>query len=157
MSSAAMSVVSGVGHTRRWATSGTSASGESVEDPITSESVSAASGISLIGIYEYASLGLALPPSRGRNLLVETTLEQIGAFTDAVVGSGISSLSHRTLSPWDWSVSHAWERRPELHYHDTLDWDAHIETPPIRKSGTLRASLQYGGRAKPIVIEDAWD
>jgi hypothetical protein len=32
-----------------------------------------------------------------------------------------------------------------------------VGTPPNRKSGTLRVSLKYGGRAKPIAIEDAWD
>lgn len=38
---------------------------------------------------------------------------------------------------------------PEL-----LDWEASIETPPVRPSGTVRARLRYQGRGKPIPIDD---
>lgn len=39
---------------------------------------------------------------------------------------------------------------------DILDWDASIEKPPYRPSGTIRAKLVYKGRSKPIFVEDPW-
>lgn len=159
MSSTAPAVVSGFGRTRRWATAGTSASGELVDIPITSENASPSGGEAFFGVFEYANLGRALPPTRGMNALLETTLEQLSAFTDAVVGSGISALSEHMMSPCFYLVAHGWGRRSSQvsHYHETLDWDAFIERPPGRKSGTITVSLTYAGRAKPIAIEDPWE
>ena len=33
---------------------------------------------------------------------------------------------------------------------DILDWDAYIEAPPPRRSGTIKVKLIYIGRGKPI-------
>lgn len=39
---------------------------------------------------------------------------------------------------------------------DILDWDAYIEAPPPRRSGTIKVKLIYIGRGKPIPVEDPW-
>lgn len=39
---------------------------------------------------------------------------------------------------------------------NVLDWDARIEIPPPRRSGTIRVKLEYKGRSKPIPIDDPW-
>lgn len=40
---------------------------------------------------------------------------------------------------------------------DSLDWDAHIETPPPpKRSVTIKVRFKYIGRSKPIPIEDPW-
>ena len=45
---------------------------------------------------------------------------------------------------------------PEYDEDDLLDWDAHIATPPPRKSGTIRVKLKYVGRSKPmpLILDD---
>lgn len=48
---------------------------------------------------------------------------------------------------------------PAIHEaeEDMLDWDAHIETPPLpRRSGTVKVRFKYVGRSKPIPIDDPW-
>jgi hypothetical protein len=35
-----------------------------------------------------------------------------------------------------------------------LDWDLHIETPPVRPGGTIKVQLRYDGRSKPIPVPD---
>ena len=37
---------------------------------------------------------------------------------------------------------------------DILNWDAAIDTPPPRRSGTIRVKLIYKGRRQPIPVED---
>lgn len=39
---------------------------------------------------------------------------------------------------------------------DILDWDAYIEAPPPRRSGTIKVRFKYIGRSKPIPIDDPW-
>lgn len=36
---------------------------------------------------------------------------------------------------------------------DLLDWEAAIETPPMRPSGVLRVRLEYAGRATPVPVD----
>ena len=45
---------------------------------------------------------------------------------------------------------------PEYDEDDLIDWDAHIATPPPRKSGTIRVKLKYVGRSKPmpLILDD---
>jgi hypothetical protein len=37
---------------------------------------------------------------------------------------------------------------------DILDWDVTIETPPPRRTGMLRVTLEYVGRSKPIAVTE---
>ncbi len=39
---------------------------------------------------------------------------------------------------------------------DRLDWDVHIPIAPKRRSGSIRVTLEYGGRGKPMPAEDPW-
>ena len=39
---------------------------------------------------------------------------------------------------------------------DILDWDPTITAPLPKRRGTIRARLLYGGRGKPIPVEDPW-
>lgn len=40
---------------------------------------------------------------------------------------------------------------------DMLDWDAHIEVPPLPShTGTIKVSFKYVGRSKPIPLNDPW-
>ena len=39
---------------------------------------------------------------------------------------------------------------------DRLDWDAHIPLAPKRRSGSIRVTLEYGGRGKPTPADDPW-
>lgn len=43
---------------------------------------------------------------------------------------------------------------PKTDSPERLDWEATIEKPPVRSSGTLRVKLEYAGRAKPIAFPD---
>lgn len=36
---------------------------------------------------------------------------------------------------------------------DVLDWDVRLEPPAPRRAGTVRVTLAYRGRSKPIPIE----
>lgn len=38
---------------------------------------------------------------------------------------------------------------------DRLDWDACLETPPPRRSGTIKVRLNFRGRGKPIPPADS--
>jgi hypothetical protein len=40
---------------------------------------------------------------------------------------------------------------------DILDWDACIETPPPRPSGTIKVRLHFRGRDEPIPIDGPWE
>jgi hypothetical protein len=37
---------------------------------------------------------------------------------------------------------------------DRLDWDAYLEMPPPRRSGTIKVRLSFRGRGKPILPAD---
>jgi hypothetical protein len=37
---------------------------------------------------------------------------------------------------------------------EILDWDAHVEVPPPRRSGTVRVLLKYAGRGRPLPVDD---
>jgi hypothetical protein len=39
---------------------------------------------------------------------------------------------------------------------DVLDWDITIDEPPSRSAGVVRARVAYGGRSKPIPVENPW-
>ena len=39
---------------------------------------------------------------------------------------------------------------------DRLDWDAHIPIAPKRRSGSIKVELEFGGRGKPMPVEDPW-
>jgi hypothetical protein len=43
---------------------------------------------------------------------------------------------------------------PSVDEADVLNWDAAIEVPAPRRSGTIRASLDRAGRSRPIPVED---
>jgi hypothetical protein len=43
---------------------------------------------------------------------------------------------------------------PPLEGADVLDWDASIDVPPPRRSGTVRVSLDRAGRSRPFPVED---
>ena len=45
---------------------------------------------------------------------------------------------------------------PCYNEEDILYWDAAIENPPPRASGTIRVKLKYKGRSKPIPVENPW-
>lgn len=45
-------------------------------------------------------------------------------------------------------------RVPQLQEDEVLDWDARVDYPPARPSGTVRARLRFGGRSKPIPTTD---
>lgn len=158
MSSAALAVT-GFGRTGRWVTNGASVSGDFVEVPITSELTPQPERDSVVAVLQYANAGQTLPARRGKHLLLETSLEQLGFLTDAIVAG--SSFSQHILSPWFSLFSQVGMHRPPsplaAHEHETLDWDAFIAAPPARPSGTLTVSLTFAGRTKPIEIEDPWD
>ena len=40
---------------------------------------------------------------------------------------------------------------------DVLDWDACIECPPPRPSGTVKVRLQFRGRDQPIAVDTPQD
>jgi hypothetical protein len=40
---------------------------------------------------------------------------------------------------------------------DRLDWDACLETPPPRRSGTIKVRLNFLGRGKPLPLADPDD
>ena len=46
---------------------------------------------------------------------------------------------------------------PSYDEEDILNWDAAIDTPPPRRSGTIRVKLIYKGRSKPIPVENPWE
>jgi hypothetical protein len=51
-----------------------------------------------------------------------------------------------------------WLATPSKAYVDELlDWDAFIKVAPVRPSGTLMVTLEYGGRGKPTPLRDPWD
>ena len=41
-----------------------------------------------------------------------------------------------------------------VNHPDRLDWDAYLDTPPPRRSGTIKVRLSYRGRGKPIPSAD---
>ncbi len=43
---------------------------------------------------------------------------------------------------------------PPVDTRDVLDWDLVIETPPRRRSGTIRASLVHTGRSRPLPVNE---
>lgn len=43
---------------------------------------------------------------------------------------------------------------PSYDEEDILDWDVAIVSPPPRPSGTIRVKLKYGGRSKPLPIDN---
>ncbi|MCY3724443.1 MAG: hypothetical protein OXG97_19685 [Candidatus Poribacteria bacterium] len=45
---------------------------------------------------------------------------------------------------------------PVYDEEDILNWDAVIDTPPPRRSGTIRVKLIYEEPSKPIPVEDPW-
>jgi uncharacterized protein DUF4332 len=44
---------------------------------------------------------------------------------------------------------------PLVDTSDVIDWDLVIETPPRRRSGTIRASLIHAGRSQPLPVNEA--
>lgn len=47
---------------------------------------------------------------------------------------------------------------PSKAYVDELvDWDAFIKVAPVRPTGTLMVTLEYGGRGTPTPLRDPWD
>lgn len=46
---------------------------------------------------------------------------------------------------------------PAYSEEDILNWEAIIEVPPPRPSGTIRVKLKYKGRSKPTPIENPWE
>lgn len=43
---------------------------------------------------------------------------------------------------------------PVVEDSDILDWDFSIETPPTHRTGTLRVTLEYVGRGRPMPTVD---
>lgn len=37
---------------------------------------------------------------------------------------------------------------------DILDWEASLDAPPPRRSGTIRVTLAFAGRSRPIPVDD---
>ena len=55
-------------------------------------------------------------------------------------------------------VSAYWPPTPSKAYVDELlDWDAFIKVAPVRPTGTLMVTLEYGGRGTPTPLRDPWD
>src|SRR5271165_4051724 len=44
---------------------------------------------------------------------------------------------------------------PPADTSDVIDWDLVIETPPHRRSGTIRASLVHTGRSRALPVNEA--
>ena len=40
---------------------------------------------------------------------------------------------------------------------DILDWEACLDSPPPRPSGTIKVHLRYRGRDKPIPVDEPED
>lgn len=101
----------------------------------------------------------AVPPSTGKVLLFEGAPEQVGLFEDAI-GSSHVVPHFLALSPWNSVLGPSQYRAllPSTVYQDeALDWDATIEVPPDRPSGTFTVVLKYAGRDTPTPVEDPWD
>ena len=45
---------------------------------------------------------------------------------------------------------------PPAGSEERLDWDVALVTPPARPHGTIRVTLEYKGRSKPIPTDDPW-
>ena len=39
---------------------------------------------------------------------------------------------------------------------ELLDWEAAIEPPPAARSGSIRVSLEFGGRSEPLPEDNPW-
>jgi hypothetical protein len=46
------------------------------------------------------------------------------------------------------------ERTATVDSPDRLDWDACLDTPPPRRSGTIKVRLNFLGRGKPLPLAD---
>jgi hypothetical protein len=98
------------------------------------------------------------PPNIGNVLLYEGARNQVGLFEDAIASSNL--LSH-------FLASSVWNYSSPPHYRallpstvdqdEVLNWDATIEVPPNRPSGTITVTLKYAGRATPTPVEDPLD
>jgi hypothetical protein len=100
-----------------------------------------------------------VPQNIGRVLLYEGAPNQVGIFEDAIAGSNI--LSHSLASSF-WNCfsipSYCRALLPSaVDQNEVLNWDAAIEVPPSRPSGTIAVTLKYAGRAKPTPVDDPLD
>ena len=143
----------------RWAMSTMSTmEEESQEFSTASESPSPEQSIGgSFAIVPYAGVPFyALPRIAGRAVFVEGTPEQVGLTSDAIV---ISSLLPRLWRMPGWLLTRS---QPLLSHPvgagnlDVVDWEQALLETPQRPSGTIKVTLEYAGRSKPIPAGDPW-
>jgi len=49
------------------------------------------------------------------------------------------------------------DRSQAISQAEVLDWDACLETPPTRPSGTVKVRLHFRGRDEPIPVDESED